>query len=95
MYKPYNKAVIHFSKIDEIGQDGRNSKVYTVHDRQLDAEIVIKEIAKNTLIDPNIYYQESQLLYKSSHPNVVQIHYACEDDNNIYISACLFIKKVL
>ena len=42
MLKPYNKAELTFDILREIGQDGRNSRVFVVHDHQLNAEIVAK-----------------------------------------------------
>ena len=49
------------------------------NDRQLDAEIVIKEVQKTTLASAPSFFEEARALYASAHPNVVQIHYACED----------------
>src|SRR6266567_4599084 len=86
MYKPYSKAEITFDLIKEIGTDGKNSHTYVARDHQLDAEIVIKQIAKSTLASAKSFFDESKALYASAHPNVVQIHYACEDVDYVYLA---------
>lgn len=86
MIYPCQKAQVSFEYISEIGQEGRNSKVYFAKDSNLDGEIVIKEILKSSFEDNSLYFDEARKLYKSSHPNVVQVSYACEDDANIYIA---------
>jgi eukaryotic-like serine/threonine-protein kinase len=35
---------------------------------------------------PANFFDESKALYASAHPNVVQIHYACHDTNNVYLA---------
>ncbi len=82
----YQLAEVSFRKISEIGQEGKNSKVYRIHDRNMDAELVIKEVEKKSGDFSPDYFEEAQILYKSSHPNVVQVSYVCEDDNNVYIA---------
>jgi eukaryotic-like serine/threonine-protein kinase len=86
MFKPYNKAEITFDLITEIGQAGRNSKTFVSKDHQLDAEIVIKQIPKARLASTVNFFDESKALYASAHPNVVQIHYACHDTDNVYLA---------
>ncbi|AGO15504.1 serine/threonine protein kinase [Glaesserella parasuis ZJ0906] len=86
MEKIYSPALVSFKKIREIGQEGRNSKVYLAHDEYMDAEIVVKEIANSKNEQTQRLLKEAQILYASSHPNVVQIQYACKDDNNVYIA---------
>jgi serine/threonine protein kinase len=86
MFKPYNKAEVTFDLVKEIGQSGQNSKTYISRDHQLDAEIVIKQIAKKSLTSPANFFDESKALYASAHPNVVQIHYACDDADSIYLA---------
>lgn len=84
MLKPYRRAEVGFDVIREIGQQGRNSRAFVVNDHQLDAELVAKEIAK-AQINPADYFNEAKVIYATSHPNVVQICYACEDVNSIYL----------
>jgi serine/threonine protein kinase len=82
----YQKAQISFRKLEEIGHEGKNSKVYRAHDENLDAEIVIKEIQKEEGFSSESYFEEAQALYKSTHPNIVQVCYACDDDNMVYVA---------
>ena len=86
MFKPYNKAEVTFDLVREIGTDGQNSRTFVAADHQLNAEIVIKQIAKASLTSPVNFFDESKALYASAHPNVVQIHYACEDADSIYLA---------
>lgn len=86
MLKPYSKAEVSFDLRQEIGQEGANSNTYVAHDDQLDAEIVIKKIPKNSLDSVDTFFEESRILYLSSHPNVVQIYYACQDADSIFIA---------
>lgn len=91
----YQKALVSFSKIREIGEEGRNSQVFLAHDEYLDADIVIKEVDKiegNTLDD---FFEEARTLYLSNHPNVVQINYACEDNEKVYIAMPYYEKGSL
>lgn len=86
MLKPYKRAELNFEELKEIGSDGRNSKTHVVHDKQLDAEIVMKTISKLSIRNASCYFDEAKCLYATAHQNVVQIHYACEDSDNIYIA---------
>ena len=82
----YQRAEVSFKKIKEIGQDGKNSQVYVVHDEHLDTELVIKEVKKELGFSKKDYFEEARTLYSSSHPNVVQVSYACEDEKKIYVA---------
>lgn len=95
MINLYNLAQVSFLLGNEIGQEGKNSKTYIAHDIQLDAEIVIKKILKNEIDSIDTFFNESRILYLSSHPNVVQIHYACQDDDSIYIAMPYYKKGSL
>lgn len=86
MLKPFSKAEVSFDLLNEIGQEGSNSTAYVAYDHQLDAEIVIKKIAKSSLESVDTFFDESKILYLSSHPNVVPVHYACQDADNIFIA---------
>lgn len=90
MMYPCQKAIVSFQKTEEIGAEGKNSKVYLAHDKNIDGKVVIKEIEyrkdDEEIVDLNDFYDEARKLFKSSHPNVVQLYYACEDDRNIYIA---------
>lgn len=80
------KATLDFERIREIGQQGKNSNVYLAHDKQLDAELVIKKIEKKRILNPAEFYAEAKRLYDSEHQHVVQIKYACEDTDHIYLA---------
>ncbi|WP_377840105.1 serine/threonine-protein kinase [Bosea sp. UC22_33] len=92
MLRPYKRAELNFAEIREIGADGRNSKTHLVRDAQLGAEIVMKTIAKADLIDPAEFFDEAKHLYATAHQNVVQIHYACEDADSVYIAMPFYIR---
>jgi eukaryotic-like serine/threonine-protein kinase len=86
MTSSYNLGQVSFELKREIGHEGKNSTAYVAHDIQLDAEIVIKKVSKDSIDSLENFFNESKILYLSSHPNVVQIHYACQDDKNVYIA---------
>lgn len=85
MLKPHNKAEVEFTFVKEIGHEGKNSTCFIADDKQLDAQIVVKKIAKADL-DVDKYFDESRILYLSAHPNVVQVLYACQDSDHIFIA---------
>ena len=85
MISPYQTAQVSFKKQQRIGENGENSEVYVVHDKHLDAELVIKQV-KTDGFNEERYLLEAQLLYKSVHPYVVQVLYACKDAQHIYIA---------
>jgi serine/threonine protein kinase len=81
------KANIEFDLIRPIGNnEGKNSKVFLARDKQLDAELVVKqmEISKFNNIDE--YFLEAKILYDCKHPNIMEIQYASQDSNYIYLS---------
>lgn len=83
---PCQTASVKFQHIREIGQHGRNSKVFLSHDQNLQADLVIKEVSKSSLSAINDFFNEARSLYKSYHPNVVQILYVAEDATSINIA---------
>lgn len=89
MLKPYSRADLHFELRQEIGAEGHNSTVYEAHDPQLDAVLVIKKVSKNGLAASE-YFRESSLLYGSAHSNVVPLHYACQDEDHIYLAMPIY-----
>ena len=80
------EAKLKFEYLKEIGQEGKNSKVYISLDKQLNCEIVVKEIPKANFTDEIDYFSEAQKLSMSSHPNIVDIKFACQDDTFVYFS---------
>lgn len=83
-------AELSFHIVDEIGQEGKNSQVYTATDLQLDTEIVVKKMLKSDFSDVDEYFSEASLLCLSSHPNVVPIYYACQDEDHVYLAMPYF-----
>jgi serine/threonine protein kinase len=99
MFSPLTVAQVAFQKGEEIGGEGKNSQTYKAHDPQLNAEIVIKQMLKSKMADAASYFNESRSLYASAHPNVVQVHYACEDTDYVYVAMPFYkngsVKKLL
>ncbi len=95
MLKPYKRAELAFQEVREIGADGQNSQTWVVNDVQLGAEIVMKKICKASLRSVDEYFDEAKALYATAHQNVVQIYYACEDEDNIYIAMPFYRKGSL
>jgi serine/threonine protein kinase len=85
MIIPYQTAQVSFQRKELIGENGENSEVYVIHDEHLDAELVVKQV-KTDGFNEERYLLEAQLLYKGSHPYVVQVLYACKDAQHIYIA---------
>ena len=83
-------AELSFHIDDEIGQEGKNSTVFTATDLQLNAKIVVKKMLKADFTDVNEYFKESSLLHLSSHPNVVPIYYACQDADHVFLAMPYF-----
>ena len=83
-------AELSFHILQEIGLEGKNSTVFTANDLQLNAEIVVKKMLKSDFSDVDEYFIEASLLYLSSHPNVVPIYYACQDDDHIFLAMPYF-----
>lgn len=78
---------IYFDIIKSIGNnEGKNSDVFLAKDKQLDALLVIKRIEKNTIRNVNDYFLESRILYDTKHPNIMEIQYASQDDDYIYLA---------
>lgn len=90
MLKPHDVAEVRFETVREIGQEGRNSTAYIVNDLQLDAQIVMKRIRKDSIASADEYFGEARTLYASSHQNVVPVLYACEDVEHIFIALPYF-----
>lgn len=88
-------AELRFEILEDIGQEGKNADVYLAQDLQLDAQIVVKKVAKANFDSVDGYFTEASTLYLSNHSNVVPVHYACEDDDFIYIAMPHFARGSL
>ena len=95
MLRPLNKAEVEFELRQNIGHEGCNSTVHIAFDQQLSAEIVIKQIPKADFVAVDSFFEESRILYLSAHPSVVQIYYACQDHDSIYIAMPLYARGSL
>ncbi|WP_321380962.1 serine/threonine-protein kinase [Trichococcus shcherbakoviae] len=79
-------SFIKFTKIRDIGnQEGKNSNVFLAIDDQLGDELVIKQMEKEKF-NSDEYFSESKMIYASKHPNIVDIQYASQDTENIYLA---------
>lgn len=81
-----NTAELQFELKKEIGGEGKNSRVFLAEDKQLSAELVVKQMKKSAMVNAAEYFVESSMLYKTEHPNVVPVYYACQDNDHIYIA---------
>ena len=79
-------AILDFDLVSLVGEQGKNSTVYLANDKQLDAQLVMKVIEKTRFATPDEFYAEAKRLYDSEHQHVVQIKYACQDNDNIYLA---------
>jgi serine/threonine protein kinase len=95
MLKPVRLAEIQFQFLEEIGLEGKNSQVYKARDDQLGADLAVKQVSKETMHSVDEYFAESQALYATAHPNVVQVQYACFDELSIYIALPFYEKGSL
>lgn len=88
-------SFIKFTKSRDIGNaEGKNSNVFLAIDDQLGDELVIKQMEK-AKFNPDEYFSESKMLYDSKHPNIVEIQYASQDKDNIYLAMPFYAKGSL
>ncbi|WP_422122336.1 serine/threonine-protein kinase [Planococcus sp. X10-3] len=78
---------IEIEKVRSIGLEGKNSEVWLARDRQIEEMVVLKEISKVSLEKQYVddYFLEAKILNAVSHPNIMPIRYASQDEKNIYI----------
>jgi eukaryotic-like serine/threonine-protein kinase len=72
---------------DSLGHGGMAS-VYRAHDGELDRPVAIKILADNLASDPSFrerFLREARMAARLSHPNIVQVYDAGEDDGRPYI----------
>lgn len=72
--------------IKKIHSEGVNSALYLVEDTQLGTRFILKQIDKKKVKEPQKYFEESKKVYKSNHPNIIQINTASYDDEYIYFT---------
>lgn len=65
MIYPCQRAQVQFQFTQEIGQHGRNSRVYLAHDQNLDGQVVIKKIDKTTFSHKDIFLKRQESFIKA------------------------------
>lgn len=91
-------VTINVDVIRKIGEEeGLNSEVFLVRDRQLEEFLILKKISKKSLINQNIsdFFVEAQMLNECNHPNVMPIRYAGDTDEYISYTMPFFSKGSL
>ena len=85
------KVNINYQVIKPLDNQGHNSRVFLIHDIQLDKEFVLKKISKES-INPEAFFREARLVEKCQHKHILPIRYAGKDsdDNNIDIVMPLY-----
>lgn len=83
-------TILRLTFKEEIGHEGRNSKVHKAYDPQLDTELVVKKINKTEFTREEEYFNEAQMLYASEHPNIMGVKYATQDEKHVYITMDYF-----
>jgi eukaryotic-like serine/threonine-protein kinase len=69
----------------EIGRgQGQNSQVFLGQDRQLQTQFAVKRIPKANL--PPTYFDEARNLYYARHRNVVEVKYAGQTDEHVFLA---------
>lgn len=82
----YQVAEVNFEILKDIGAEGKNSDVFLIRDAALDSEMVLKRIKKANFKDSDQYFNEARIIYNNQHPNVVEVNYACQDNDFVYIT---------
>jgi eukaryotic-like serine/threonine-protein kinase len=85
---------LRFERRANLGLQGLNSEVFLAFDRQLNAELVVKQVKKPAIADPAAYFAEAAQLYDARHPNVVDVKYACSDADHIYLAMPRYARSV-
>lgn len=83
---------LQLEKVKNIGIEGKNSEVWIARDRQIEEMVVLKEVSKESLERQDIddYFSEAKILNAVSHPNIMPIRYASQDETKLYIIMPLF-----
>ncbi|MDU0072047.1 MULTISPECIES: serine/threonine-protein kinase [Bacillus] len=92
------EAKLHLDKWKRIGSnEGMNSEVFIARDTQLDQVVILKKITKDSLAKQIIedFFLEAKILNATKHPLIMPIHYAAEDEKNIYLTMPYYEKGSL
>ncbi len=90
-------ASIQYDRYRQIGVgQGMNSTVYIADDPQLGGMMAVKEIEKDRFgNDVAAYFAEAKAMFRSSHPNIVEIRYACQTASEICLAMPYYEKGSL
>lgn len=77
---------LNLKVLKKINSEGVNSALYIVEDRQLDCQMILKQIDKKKLKEYDKYFEESKKISLLNHPNIIKINYATYDDDYVYIT---------
>jgi eukaryotic-like serine/threonine-protein kinase len=84
---PPTIATLSFTQGTQIGVgQGMNSEVHLVHDHQLDTQLAVKRVPKASFPNPAQFYNEARRLYDARHKHVVEVKYACDDHDYVYVA---------
>ena len=83
------EAKLNFELRNKIG-DGGEAEVYEAFDPQLNATLAVKKIPITSFTDKDLFFEESRKLYLTNHHNVVDIIYACQDDDYVYLAMAFY-----
>lgn len=86
---------LNLSILQKINSEGVNSALYIVEDKQLNSEMILKQIDKKKLKEYDKYFDESKKISSLNHPNIIKINYATYDDEYIYITMPYYRKGSL
>lgn len=80
---------VQLNILQQIGEDeGKNSTVWLARDIQLNENLVLKKIKKDSLnlAELGTYFLEAQMLNECSHPNIMPVRYAGDDSEFVYLT---------
>ena len=75
-------------RVEDLLGHGGMASVYRAHDGELDRPVAIKILADNLASDPSFrerFLREARMAARLSHPNIVQVYDAGEDEGRPYI----------
>lgn len=79
-------AEVNFDILEDIGAEGKNSDVFKILDTALNTEMVLKRVNKKNFQNADNYFAEARVIYHNQHPNIVEVNYACQDNDFVYVT---------
>lgn len=80
------KTELSFTELAKIGDNGWNSEVFLGNDPQLGTNFAYKKIKKDSFRDACEFFGEAQKIQKARHPHVVEIKYACQTSDAVWLA---------